>query len=240
MKFYGASDVGLMRKSNQDSFLLTKNEQGTVLALICDGIGGGKAGDVASKIATDYLAQCFKIANQLETDAQIREWIKMSIIHANDLIFTQSTSSNSQRGMGTTLVGALIGEVGTYVFNVGDSRLYAYYNELICMTTDHNLVNDLIKSGELSVEDAQNHPQKNLLTNALGIWDKVRIDINKIKDEYRYLLICSDGLHSYVSQDKITRILTNESSVENKVSSLIDLSKLVGGFDNVSVIVIEK
>ena len=107
------------------------------------------------------------------------------------------------------------------------------------LTEDHNLVGDLVKSGEISEEEAMHHPQRNLLTNALGIWDRVKIDINKIKRDFDCLLICSDGLHGYVSNEKIYRVLTEPIDIKEKAQKLVDLSKAAGGYDNVSVILIE-
>ena len=143
--------------------------------------------------------------------------------------------------MGTTLVGILKCETTTYIFNVGDSRTYGLYaDDFLALTEDHSYIADMLKRGELSEEEAAVHPNRNMLTNALGIWDTVRIDINKIKNDYKALLICSDGLHGYVSEAIIRDILESKRSVEDKVRMLIDKALLAGGYDNVSVIIVEQ
>lgn len=240
MKFYGASDIGLKRTNNQDSYALVENANNCILAVICDGIGGGKAGDVASQIACDHLKNEFMKANPFTTDIQAKHWLQKVISEANDLIFMQSTKSLSQKGMGTTCVGVLITPKGSYIFNVGDSRIYGYYQEFVCLTVDHSLVSDLIKKGEITQEEAMHHPNRNMLTNALGIWDKVKIDINKIKSDYKKLLICSDGLHAYVNEKDILEIIDGELDARAKVYELIERANEIGGFDNVSVILLEK
>lgn len=240
MKFYGASDVGLKRSDNQDSYALVENANECILAVICDGIGGGKAGDVASQIACDHLKNEFMKGNSFTTDIQAKHWLQKVIREANDLIFMQSAKSLSQKGMGTTCVGVLITPKGSYIFNVGDSRLYGMYKEFVCLTVDHSLVSDLVKKGEITPEEAEHHPNRNMLTNALGIWDKVKIDINKIKPNYSKLLICSDGLHAYVEEKDILAILASEQDTRAKVYELIEKANEIGGFDNVSVILLEK
>lgn len=234
------SDVGLRRKQNQDSFFVTYNLHNDFMAVVCDGIGGGKAGDVASKLASDYLRNAFLKTDKFENDEQVIQWLNQEISAANDLIFTQSSSSFSKKGMGTTLTGVLISEYATYIYNIGDSRTYGLYDDLICLTTDHNLMTDLITSGELSAEEALRHPKGSMLTNALGIWNEVKIDIVKAKEDYSSLLICSDGLHGYVNKKAIKEIMLSSFDVQSKVIALVELSKEAGGYDNVSVVLIEK
>lgn len=241
LNYYGKTHVGLRRKQNQDSFLLEEKD-GILLAVVCDGIGGGNAGDVASKMAVAHLRDRFQGMQAYDSDIEVKHWLEKTIQEANDLIFTQSTRKLEQKGMGTTLVGVLQNEVATYIFNVGDSRTYGLYeHDFLCLTEDHSYVANLLKRGEVTIEEAMHHPNRNVLTNALGIWDNVQIDINKIKNDYLALLICSDGLHGYVSEDTIRFILSNKKySTQEKVHALIQDSLDAGGYDNVSVIVIEK
>lgn len=241
MKYFGASDVGLHRKQNQDSYITVENEHHDLLLVVCDGIGGGLAGDVASHMAVTHLKERFLQERTFEDDIEVKRWLKKVIQEANDLIFMQSAKSMDQKGMGTTCVGVLITQQATYIFNVGDSRIYAAYgSEFLCLTEDHSFVQDLIKAGEITEEEAKRHPNRNMLTNALGIWDNVKIDINKIHDEYQMLLICSDGLHGYVSEGDICACLMESCDIRTKVYHLIELSKKAGGYDNVSVILVQK
>lgn len=241
MKCYGVSDRGLVREQNQDSFFISSNDHQDLMAVICDGIGGGAAGDVASSMAVTYMQKAFEKAPSFQNDGEVKRWLSDVIHGANDTIFMQSAKSKTQKGMGTTMVGTLILKDGSsYIFNVGDSRLYGFYDDLILLTEDHNLASDLMKAGEISEEEALSHPKRHLLTNALGIWDEMKIDINKIKNTYRYLLICSDGLHGYVPETAMMSVFLEDSDIKSKADTLVELSKQAGGYDNVSVILIKR
>ena len=241
MKAFGASDIGLRRKENQDSYTIAKSEAGNLIAVVCDGIGGGLAGDVASHMAVAHIKERFLQKQHFSDDLDVKHWLKTTLQEANDLIFMQSAKSMRQKGMGTTCVGVLYTKKQTYIFNIGDSRIYGIYDHhFICLTEDHSFVQDLLKAGEITEEEAKTHPNRNMLTNALGIWDNVKIDINKIKDGYTYLLVCSDGLHGYVKEEEIIRILSKKEDIRNLVHELINASKQAGGYDNVSVILLHE
>lgn len=240
MRCYGLSDIGLLREVNQDSFFYAFNENKDFIALVCDGIGGGKAGDVASNIAVETFKKLFKEKPVITEEKDIRNWILKSVMAANDAIYEDSITSRKKQGMGTTLVGVLISEGFTHVFHLGDSRLYALYSDFVCLTEDHNLATDLMKTGELSENDAFAHPQGRALTNALGIWDKYKVDINKVEDGYRSILLCSDGLHGFVDEKIIVGILESSCEIEEKVQQLIDSANQAGGYDNVTAILIEE
>lgn len=237
---FGASDVGLKRLQNQDSYCIVEDAQHNMLAVVCDGIGGGKAGDVASHMASAHIKDRFQQKPSLDCDVDVKRWLSKIIQEANDIIFMQASKSMSQKGMGTTCVGVFYMNESTYIFNVGDSRIYGLYDDFICLTEDHSYVSDLVKAGEITEEEAKHHPNRNMLTNALGIWDTVKIDINKVSESYRYLLICSDGLHGYVSDEDISKTLVSNKDIRAKVYALVDLSKQAGGYDNVSVILLER
>ncbi|MEG1475202.1 MAG: Stp1/IreP family PP2C-type Ser/Thr phosphatase [Longicatena sp.] len=240
LKYFGKSHTGLKRKQNQDSICLVESKD-ALLAIVCDGIGGGNAGDVASKMAAAHMKDSFLHMKMLKDDIQVKHWLQKTIQEANDLIFTQATKNHAQKGMGTTLVGIFKLRDTTYVFNVGDSRTYGLYqNDFIALTEDHSYIADLLKRGVVSEEEALHHPNRNVLTNALGIWNNVKIDINKISEEYLALLICSDGLHGYVSESAIKHVLAGNLNVEDKVNTLINEALDAGGYDNVSIIIVER
>lgn len=218
-----------------------ENGHHAILAVVCDGIGGAKAGDVASAMAVDHVKERFIQAKQFENDQEVKKWLTMVIQEANDLVFGQSTKKEEYHGMGTTIVGVLIQDEQTYIFNAGDSRTYGLYaDDFLCLTEDHSYVADLLKRGEVTEEEAQHHPNRNVLINALGIWNNIRIDINKIKSDYLSLLICSDGLHGYVEELAIIEELKSEKTTKEKVEDLIQLSLDAGGYDNVTAILLEK
>lgn len=242
MNYYGRSHTGLKRKNNQDSFCLLKNAQGAVLGLVCDGIGGGNAGDIASRMAVSHIRDSFLHTDVcMKSDVDVKHWLKKTIQEANDLIFTQASASMEQQGMGTTVVGVICCCDKSYVFNAGDSRTYALYkDDFLCLTEDHSYVADLLKKGEVSEEQARRHPNRNMLTNAVGIWDHVRVDIHKIKNDYRALLICSDGLHGYVSEVLIRHVLESDFEVQAKVDLLVQAALDAGGYDNITILIMEQ
>ena len=242
MKYFARSHEGLRRENNQDSILVMENDHQALLAVVCDGIGGGNAGDLASQMAVAHLKKCFMHVNmQGWKDIDVKRWLMKVIMEANDMIFTQAACHVGMEGMGTTMVGVIYCDKTTYVFNVGDSRTYGlYHDDFLCLTEDHTYVAELLKRGDVSEEEAKVHPNRNMLTNAVGVWNQVKVDISKIKDVYLALLICSDGLHGYVEEDLIQHILRSHHSPQAKVDMLIQASLDAGGFDNVSVIVLEQ
>lgn len=241
MKSFGLSDIGLSRQVNEDSFLITENPNGDLLVAVCDGIGGSAAGEVASNLAVTLLGDQFQEAEPFKKDYEVDEWLRLALNRANDQIFAKSMWSKKNRGMGTTAVGAVITSIGTYIFNVGDSRLYALYEDgLIQMSEDHSVIQSLINQQEITPEEAIHHKKRNTLTNALGVWRVFRIDVNKIKSDYRMLLICSDGLSGYVDDGKIESILSLRAPLEEKTQILIDLANKAGGHDNCTVILVDR
>lgn len=240
MEAYGLSDIGLVRETNQDSFFYGENGNGDFLAIVCDGIGGGKAGDVASSLAVDSIKKAFYEKPLTLSEIENKEWISKCINQANEVIYRDSLTSKHKYGMGTTLVGVLLSANVNYLFHMGDSRAYGIYDDIICLTEDHNLAADLIRSGELSEEEALKHPKGRALTNALGIWCDYRLDINKIRDDYHYLLLCSDGLHGYVEEKIIENVIRDEMmDLKTKVELLINKAIQSGGYDNITAIVMK-
>lgn len=242
MKFFGATDAGLIRKSNQDSYIIAFNEGGDVFVIVCDGIGGSRSGDVASMTAINYLSDVFSATKGFETENDLLVWLRHHLSKANDEIFMLSTTRKEYQGMGTTLVGLLNTRFGQHVVNLGDSRCYALFenNTFQCCTVDHNLLNDLLRSGEVSLEEASKNHQKNYLTNALGVWDSIKADVFRIKDPVRTFLLCTDGLHGYVKQEAIEKIMRDTTlSLQNKNKRLMQAAMQAGGYDNVTVVLVQ-
>lgn len=237
MEVFGKTDTGKVRSVNEDSFLSASNANGDTLVMVCDGIGGAASGEVASMMAVDYVRQAFESAPVFHKDYEADEWIRLVLHKASDAIYSKAMWSRKYRGMGTTAAGALICPIGTYIFNAGDSRVYALYSDgLIQMSEDHSYVQSLLNEKKITPEEALRHEKRNTLTNALGVWRTCRVDVNKIKADYAALLICSDGLHGYVSEHKIERIMESDLSLEEKAGQLIDLANGQGGRDNCTVV----
>ncbi len=240
MKISALTSKGLVRSKNEDSLGYRLKDDGTLLAVVCDGIGGSNAGDVASKCAVETILQDFDSAQAFSTPKQASEWIKHEINHCNDVIFKLASSNKNYYGMGTTLAGVLMNKTMTLIMNVGDSRVYGMFERLVCLTQDHNLFQELLHSGQLSDEEIQLQPSKNVLTNALGVYDKAKVDIGLANQDYDMLMVCSDGLHGYVHENVIHDVLLSNKSCDEKATLLIQAGIIAGGHDNISVIVIDK
>ena len=241
MKVFANTNVGLVRKLNEDDYCIAHNDNDEWMAIVCDGIGGAKAGEVASHTAVMTMYEAFMKSPVFKKDRQVDNWIRENLNQANDFIYSKSLKNPNERGMGTTAVGVIKAHIGTFIFNVGDSRIYAdYNNELIQMSEDHSVIAQLLKEGKITLDEAKSHPQKNTLTNALGVWHVFRIDINKIENTYKYLLVSSDGLHGYVEKKVISDIVHDSSlSLQEKVDTLIARANQSGGYDNCSIILME-
>lgn len=241
MNAYGNSNIGKVRSTNQDCFGVIENNNNDLLCFVCDGIGGGKAGDVASALTKSIMIEAFDKAKEINSDIDANNFLKSTIAKINDEIFIKSSESIDFKGMGTTLVGVLITNNKCFSFNIGDSRLYGVYkNELVLLTEDHNVYSHLIKNEGMTQEEASKSKNAKLLTNALGVYDKVCIDIEVIKKDFKYLLLCSDGLYGFVSEEIICEVLYKNESIEKKVNELIEISNEMGGYDNVTVLILER
>lgn len=240
MKIAGRSDIGLVRSSNQDNYIIATNKGNNTLALVCDGIGGSKAGDIASLMVIKYVGEAFSTTESFESEESAKLWLVKVLHQVNDEVFAQTLTNNDYEGMGTTLVGALFFNHKVMVVNVGDSRAYVLSNDVLSqVTTDHSLVNDLVERGEILRQEAENHPQRNILTNALGVVGTLKVDIFKVEDGDK-LLLCSDGLSGYVSSDLIKEIIEKENEpIENTLNKLIESANNAGGYDNITVILAE-
>lgn len=240
MYIAGKSDIGLVRSTNQDNYLIVENKDGDKLALVCDGIGGAKAGDVASLTVIKFVGHAFSNTEKFSSTISAKLWLEKVLRQANDELFAKVGNDANLTGMGTTLVGALFFATHTLIMNIGDSRAYTLKNkQLKQVTTDHSLVNDLLRNGQINSEDVDTHPQRNVLTNALGVASSLKIDILEVNN-YDKILLCSDGLSGYVSNDAISDILNEYASPEKIVSELINVSNAAGGYDNITVVLIER
>ncbi|MBQ3272807.1 MAG: Stp1/IreP family PP2C-type Ser/Thr phosphatase [Solobacterium sp.] len=242
MKYCGTTDRGKLRKSNQDNYVIATNRNGDVFAIVCDGIGGGRGGDIASRMTVNYFSELFAEHAGFESASDAKYWLRINISEINRRIFQRSKDQEELRGMGTTMCGVLKASVGTFVVNIGDSRAYSWQKDtgLKQLTIDHTLVQDMIMHGEITRKEAENYPRKNVLTNALGVWESVRSDIDTHPEPVQGYLICSDGLHGYVDEKSIAKIvMTKGRDPALKVRRLIKAALDAGGFDNITVILID-
>jgi PPM family protein phosphatase len=235
MRIAGATDRGHIRSMNQDSYLIQRIDD-AVLAVVCDGIGGARAGDVASSISCKIMDELFVKKERFSNIEEVKTWLKRSITEVNNHIVALSRNVEDYQGMGTTMVVVVFSPFGMIGANVGDSRIYGINEDFIQLSDDHSLVNELVKLGKVRKEDANRHPNRNMLTNAIGIGMQIDVDIFEITDEYDMILLCTDGLHGYVDDTDILNTIHSNSEIEEKVNILIGLANNIGGYDNTTVI----
>ena len=239
MKYYQLSDVGKFRTTNEDSCGVFINNNGYLLAVISVGVGGARAGEVASRMAIELLSEAF-LKKTFKVSDNIYHWIREEVNSVNQAVLKASRENEEYAGMGATLVGALISNERSYIFNVGDSRCYLLGNgRLRCVTHDHTLLASMIESGLVDKDDPANNKSRHVLINALGIDQPLRVDIEAFNNLYGELMLCSDGLHGYVAEEEIEKVLLEREEVSDKVRKLVDMANDAGGFDNVTVVLVE-
>jgi len=236
MKFASLTDIGLVRSTNQDASAVFPFN-GNYLVMVCDGIGGANAGEVASFECINYFKNRITKDLDFNTLDEAKDFIEKEIQICNKYVANIESKKPQYKGMGTTLTGFLFTKVGDISFNVGDSRCYGIKNNrLYQITKDHSLVNDMVDAGELTIDEAKHHPKRNYLTNAIGIWPTIKVDIFDVK-EYDYYLACSDGIHAYSEDKEIINIFKTNDKLKAISKGLVAMSLLKGGHDNITVVV---
>ncbi|MBQ9510362.1 MAG: Stp1/IreP family PP2C-type Ser/Thr phosphatase [Clostridia bacterium] len=253
MRFFGKTDVGIVRKINQDSFdCRTVWGKEATLLVVCDGMGGHRAGEIASKKAvTSFVDKVVSFPclseEQFEQFSEIRHTLIVAAKTANNLLFRMSRDFDELSGMGTTLVAGLIYNNMLYVVNIGDSRLYVItQNGVRQITHDHSFVQYLIDYGKITPEEAKNYPRKNVITQAVGINENAEADffcVDLAKHGSGFILLCTDGLSNYVEPKNMMDILygdpqksEKDTDLEEAAGKLIDIALNGGGADNVTAV----
>lgn len=241
MKAYYITDTGKVRTHNEDSVMIVKNLSGEYLMVVADGMGGHKAGEVASSIVVNGLTDKFKSLESIGQKQEAVNWIRKKVSELNDAIFKYTDEFKESKGMGTTLVLSIVTKDYILFGNVGDSSGFVVKkNILYKVTRDHTLVNLLVESGELTKEEAVNHPRKNVLMRALGANNPIDVDIFDVDINSDAILLCSDGLTNMLTKEQIQKVLNSDLSLEEKIVKLIRKSNLRGGTDNVSIAYLER
>jgi len=241
MEYSYLTDPGKVREHNEDSVIIVKNHNNEYLLAVADGMGGHRGGEIASSIAISHIGKCFRELGKLGSKEEAIIWIKNVVSEANVLIYKYTEENPESAGMGTTIVLSVLTDDYLLFGNIGDSSGYVFKNNLIHkVTTDHTLVNLLVKSGEITEEEAKDHPRKNVLMKALGATTTVEMDIVDIETDVDGIFLCSDGLTNMLDDEQISKVLTEELTIEQKVNKLIIKANNRGGTDNISVAFLKK
>ena len=241
MEYFAQTDIGKMRSKNQDQAVISVNSKDQVLAIVCDGMGGHKAGEIASRVMADHIVSNFRIYPSFSSGEEIEQWILETIFQANEIILKMAQTSENLEGMGTTVVLAVIDEDEAYICHVGDSRAYVLKDgKLKQITKDHSLVNALIDQGAITEEEAKHHSQKNVLLQAIGATLGIKPSMQRVDIKDQLLLLCSDGLYNSLDDKEIATILNSEEKITDKVSQLIDNANQSGGLDNIGIAVVDR
>ncbi len=237
MKHSSVSELGLVRISNQDR-VLVESFGHAFLAVVCDGIGGGQAGDVASELTVNTFREAFAKKPDLSSDFSKIQWFKNTLDIANQNVFEKSLESVDYKGMGTTIVALVIYKKRAIGFNVGDSRLYEYrHSKLKLLSHDQTYAYQMYLQNEITKEEVEVHPRKNVLINAVGIKNSIQFETIRVVDGWQKLMLSTDGLHDFVPHAMVEQSFS--LSLEKSSVLLKKLALEAGGYDNISFILIE-
>lgn len=239
MKTFSMTNIGRRREMNQDYMFTSETAVGKLpnLFLVADGMGGHKAGEYASKFTVDKIVEIISNSGQEEPVAAMKE----AVTGANRLLMEEANADSSKTGMGTTVVAATVIGDRLHVANVGDSRLYIINHEAIRqITRDHSLVEEMVRLGEMDKEDAKDHPDKNIITRAVGVVPEVSVDFFEVElSAGDIILMCSDGLTNMIDDEDIKKIVLGQRDIVEKAEKLVDTANENGGKDNITVVLIE-
>ncbi len=240
MKIASKTDIGMVRSSNQDSYAAGELSDGTAWAVVCDGMGGANGGNIASanavKIISEYISSSYHEGMKSNS---IKTLLQSSICGANVRLYDMSRTIESLKGMGTTVVSVIISSGIAHIAHAGDSRAYIFREgKLIQITKDHSMVQSMLDKGQITADEAKNHPNKNLITRALGVSDDIEIEYNEIVcEEKDCILLCTDGLTNFVNDKQIEDVLSNINFYEYP-QKLIDTANNNGGGDNITIVLL--
>ena len=241
MKVCGKTDVGLRRHENQDTFAVEHGEK-LLIAVVCDGMGGAEGGQIASSVAVEtFMKEIRALLRADMTAGQLRELASFCVAKANTAVYQRALQEPAYQGMGTTLVSAVAGERDAVICNIGDSRAYLIHNgEMMRITHDHSVVQTLVENGDITAEEARTHPNRNLITRALGPDETTLCDAFDVSFAHGdKILLCTDGLVVTATDEEICRIVRADKRAEEKLDDVIALAKAQGAPDNVTAVLIE-
>ena len=242
MKTFYLTDSGKIRNHNEDSVTILKNASDEYLLIVADGMGGHRAGEVASSMVVTHMGKRFSETSSVGSKIDAINWLKDNIDEINKEILDYTVDNPESTGMGTTAVMALLTSEFLIFGNIGDSSGFVLKNgKLKKVTKDHTLVNLLVAAGDLTEEEAKYHPKRNVLMKALGSSDKVELDIFEVETNVDGIFLCSDGLTNMLTKEQIEKVLADEElDIEEQIIKLIRKANARGGTDNISIAYLNK
>lgn len=241
MNIWGITDTGAVRQQNQDYYHIELAEPDMALCIVCDGMGGARAGNVASKLAVDTFLQTAREQTNDQWRSEPEAMLNFAAEQANQAVHFRASIDTECRGMGTTMVAVLAIGAMAYLLNVGDSRAYWVQPDgILKITRDHSVVEDLVYRGQITAEQARQHPQKNLITRALGSERNLRADLyRQAVGPGDVLLLCSDGLSNLVDDQELLYEVVHGGECETCCQRLLDIALTRGAPDNVTVVLLQ-
>ena len=241
LQIFSKTDRGRVRTDNQDAYFAGKITDDSVFAVVCDGMGGANAGNVASELAvrhiSEYVIRSYRDGMDM-TDTE--KTLKNAIVSANISLYDKAVNNAELAGMGTTAVAAFVKDGTAVIAHVGDSRIYLVNGEIKQLTRDHSVVQSLIESGKITPEDAKVHPRKNVITRALGAEENVAVDSDCLNlSNGDTLLLCSDGLTNFLDDKDILKVFQN-NDISAVAERLVEEANENGGGDNITVVTVTK
>ncbi len=242
MKSFYITDAGRVRSHNEDSVTIVKNQSSEHLMIVADGMGGHRAGEVASSMVVTQIGSRFQKLSSIGSKQDAVNWLRENVKEINSAIIKYSEDNPEAQGLGTTCVMALLTKEFLMFVNIGDSSGFVIKGgKLKKVTKDHTLVNFLVETGDLSPEQAKNHPKKTVLMRALGASDQCELDIFDVESDVDGVMLCSDGLTNMLSVEQIEKVLDEEDiEVDEKLIKLIKKCNVRGGLDNISIALLLK
>ena len=240
IRAWGVTDKGVIRSQNQDGYYLNVLSEHLAVGVVCDGMGGARAGNIASLIAVETFVDTLKNLRPEQEEAPAAA-LDRAAAAANEAVFRRACTDPDCRGMGTTMVAVLIVEDAAYLLNIGDSRAYHIDADGITrLTRDHSVVEDMVARGDITPEQARTHPRKNLITRALGAEERIRADLyeRQLKSG-DFLLLCSDGLTNIVTDQEILYEVLHGGETEACCQRLLDIALSRGAPDNVTAVLFQ-
>ncbi len=238
MRTYSVSDTGILREMNQDFCFASDQPVGNLpnLFIVADGMGGHRAGDYASRYTTHRIVASVTRNKEKEPISILKE----AITTANQILMEEAREDEEKYGMGTTIVAATILDDRLCVANIGDSRLYVVGDGIRQVTVDHSYVEEMIRLGKVDAKAARVHPNKNIITRAIGATEDVEADFFEVElADGESILLCTDGLTNMVEDTAICEIMISAKSPEEKAKQLVELANQNGGKDNITVVIVE-